>query len=388
MKFPAWPEFTEAQIAAASNILHSGKVNYWTGSEGKDFERDYAAYAGVDYAVAVSNGTVALEIALRAAGVKANDEVIVAPRTFVATAHAPLLINATPVFCDVDRSSGNISAETIAAALTPKTKAIICVHLGGLPCDMDPIMELAERRGLIVIEDCAQAHGAKYKARHVGSIGHIAALSFCQDKIITTGGEGGMILTSNKSFWQTAWSYKDHGKHFDTVFNKRHLPGFRWLHEAVGTNARMTEMQSAIGRVALKQLPQWVEKRRHNAAILDSRFASHETFEVLHPLNAFYHSYYKYYVNVRPNRLKEQWNRDRIMHEISQHKVPCFSGSCCEVYREKVYADLGLQPLRRFPNARFLSENALMFPVHPTLGEKHMHRIADVVGQVVKVAKK
>lgn len=384
--FALWPHFEEDEIAAVQRVLASGKVSYWTGEQGKQFETEFADYVGIDHAVAVSNGTVALEFALRALGIGPGDEVVVAPRTFVATAGAVLSCGATPVFADVDRVSGNITAETIAPAITPKTKAIIPVHVAGWPCDMDPIMGLARQHGIKVIEDCAQAHGAVYRGRKVGSIGDIGAFSFCQDKIITTGGEGGMLTTNNAETWTRLWSLKDHGKSYDTVFNKQHPPGFRWLHESPGTNGRMTEMQSAIGRVALRKLSRWLEIRRGHAAIFNERFSRLPALEVLLPLEGFEHAYYKYYVNVVPGRLKPGWDRDRIMRGVMDTGCPCYSGSCCEIYLEKVFARLGLQPRERLPNARYLTDQALMFLVHPTLRTEDIRFVADAVEKVVTEA--
>ena len=272
--FAPWPYFARDEIEAARKVLESGKVNYWTGAEGRQFEKEFAEFVGCDYAVAVANGTVALELALYALGIGPGDEVVVPSRTFIASASCAVMRGAKPVVADIDPVSQNITAETIARVLSPRTKAIVAVHLAGWPCDMDPIKKLARDRGLYVIEDCAQAHGATYKGKKVGSLGDVAAFSFCQDKIMTTGGEGGMLTTSNREIWERAWSYKDHGKSYAEVYKKDHPPGFRWLHESFGTNWRLTEMQAAIGRVQLNKLPQWVEKRRINAAVLKRAFFS------------------------------------------------------------------------------------------------------------------
>ncbi|MFA0697837.1 DegT/DnrJ/EryC1/StrS family aminotransferase, partial [Vibrio sp. 10N.222.49.C9] len=181
--------------------------------------------------------------------VGSGDEVITTPRTFLASASSIVTSGASPVFADEDLNSQNITAQSIEAVLTPNTKAVIVVHLAGMPAEMDDIMALSKKHGFYVIEDCAQAHGAKYKGKSVGTIGHIGAWSFCQDKIMTTGGEGGMVTTNDKALWSKMWSYKDHGKSFDAIYNREHPPGFRWLHESFGTNWRMTEMQAVIGRI-------------------------------------------------------------------------------------------------------------------------------------------
>jgi|UniRef100_A0A7C3DGU5 dTDP-4-amino-4,6-dideoxygalactose transaminase len=384
--FAPWPHFAPDEIEAAAKVLQSGKVNYWTGQEGRLFEREFADYVGTKHAIALHNGTVALELALYAMGVGEGDEVITTPRTFIASASAAVMRGARPVFADVDPESGLITAETIERAITPRTKAIIVVHLAGWPADMDAIMALARKHNLWVIEDCAQAHGARYKGRSVGSIGHAGAWSFCQDKILTTGGEGGMLTLNDDELWSKAWSFKDHGKSYDAVYNRQHPPGFRWLHEDFGTNWRMLEVQSAIGRVILRKLDGWVEQRRANAHYLSERFRQIPALRVPEVPAHLYHAYYKYYVYVRPERLKPGWSRDRIMQTVSEMGIPCMSGSCSEVYLEKAFTRRGWQPAERLPVARELGETSLMFLVHPTLGQAHMQATADAVERVMEQA--
>lgn len=382
-QFASWPHFGEEEIEAAARVLRSGKVNYWTGEEGRLFEREFAAFCGCEYAVAVANGSVALELALYALGIGEGDEVIVTSRTFVASASSVVLRGATPVFADVDPDSQNITADTIRAVLTPRTKAIIAVHLAGWPCEMDEIMELARQYGLWVIEDCAQAHGATYKGKPVGCLGHVAAWSFCQDKIMTTAGEGGMLTTNDPVIWEKAWSYKDHGKSYEAVYCRQHPPGFRWLHESFGTNWRMTEIQAAVGRVVLRKVPQWVATRRRYAQILSEHFFKIPGLRVTIPPDHIEHAYYRYYVFVRPEMLKPEWDRDRIMVELNQMGVPCNVGSCSEVYLEKSFERAGLQPLQRLPVARQLGETSLAFLVHPTLTEDDIQEIARLVAKVM-----
>jgi len=381
-----WPYFAEDEIEAAVRILRSGKVNYWTGQEGRLFEQEFAQFAGCRYAVALTNGSVALELALLALGIGEGDEVVVTSRTFVASASSVVLVGAKPIFADVDPDSGNITAETVRAVLTPRTKAIIAVHLGGWPCEMDELMQLAREHDLWVIEDCAQAHGATYKGRPVGSLGHVAAWSFCQDKIMTTGGEGGMLTTNDERIWEKAWSYKDHGKSYEAVYHRQHPPGFRWLHESFGTNWRMTELQAAIGRVVLRKVPEWVATRRRYAQILTERFQQLAALRVTVPPAHIQHAYYRYYVYVRPERLKPDWSRDRIMVELNQLGIPCTVGSCSEVYLEKSFQKAGLSPSRRLPVAKVLGDTALAFPVHPTLSEEDVQEIAAAVDKVMFTA--
>ena len=381
--FEPWPNFAEDEISAVTDVLCSGKVSYWTGPEGREFEKEFAAYTNCRYAITLANGTVALELALYALGIIGpGDEVIVTCRTFIASASCIVMRGATPVIADVDPVSQNITAATIRPLITPRTKAVICVHLAGWPCDMDPIMELARERGLKVIEDCAQCHGAIYKGRPVGSLGDVAAFSFCQDKIMTTGGEGGMLTTNDPDLWEKAWSYKDHGKSYDAVYKREHAPGFHWLHESFGTNWRLTEMQSAIGRLQLRKLPEWADTRQRHAAVLTDCFLNIPALRVTSPPPEIRHAYYKYYAFVRPEYLKVSWDRDCIMNAVTAEGIPCFSGSCSEIYREKAFTDKGFGPAERLPVALELGETSLMFLVHPTLSEADM---ADTVRAVEKV---
>lgn len=380
--FAPWPSFTAEEAEVVQRVLLSNKVNYWTGTEGREFEKEFAAHCGVRHAIALANGTVALELALYALGIGPGDEVITTSRTFIASASCIVMRGAKPVIADVDPVSQNITADTIRSCITDKTKAIICVHLAGWPCDMDSILALAREYNLKVIEDCAQCHGATYKGRPVGSLGDVAAFSFCQDKIMTTGGEGGMLTTSSETIWRRAWEYKDHGKSYDAVYNRQHAPGFRWLHESFGTNWRLTEMQSAIGRIQLRKLPEWICVRQSNAAILTNAFSQIPALRVTIPPQEIGHAYYKYYVFVRPERLKAGWDRDRIMAAINAEGIPCYSGSCSEIYREKAFERAGLLPPRPLPIAKELGETSLMFLVHPTLGEVDMHNTCKAVEKV------
>lgn len=364
-------------------VLLSNKVNYWTGQEGRKFEREFAVWADAGYAIAVANGTLALDLALKAVGVGPGDEVVVTPRTFLASASSIVTMGAVPVFADVDADSQNITAETVSAVLTERTRAIICVHLAGLPCDMDPIMELAREHNLFVIEDCAQAHGARYKGRSVGSIGHVGAWSFCQDKIMTTGGEGGMVTTNDRELWSKMWSYKDHGKSWDAMHKREHPPGFRWVHASFGTNWRMTEMQAAIGRIQLRRMKDWTAARTRHAERIWENCRKHAALRVPKSSPDHVHGHYKCYVQVRPDRLAAGWNRDRISKAIVERGVPCFQGSCAEVYREKAFDGTGWRPERPLPVARELGETSLMFLVHPTLTEDEIDRTCEVIDEVM-----
>ena len=384
-QFSPWPSFTQEEADAVSKVLLSNKVNYWTGQECREFEKEFATFSGAPYAVALANGTVALDVALKALNIGAGDDVIVTSRTFLASASSIVTAGANPVFADVELDSQNISRQTIEAVLTSNTKAIICVHLAGWMCDMDPIMQLASEKGLYVIEDCAQAHGARYKGKPAGSIGHIAAWSFCQDKIMTTGGEGGMVTTHDETLWKKMWSYKDHGKSFDSVYHKEHPAGFRWVHDSFGTNWRMMEMQAVIGRIQLQRMTEWTEKRTENAEKIFTAFENSPYFTVHRPTDDYLHAQYKCYVQVNINALPSGWSRDRIMQFINAEGVPCYSGSCSEVYLEHAFDNTNWRPKERLKNAQQLGETSLMFLVHPTLSEDNINKTVDAIEKLKKV---
>ena len=384
--FAPWPVFAPDEIDAATRVLASGRVNYWTGGECAAFEQEFAAAIGVKYAIALANGTVALELALKALGIGPGDEVIVPSRTFIATASCAVAVGATPVVADIDESSGNLTAETIAAAISGRSRAIIPVHMAGWPCDMEPIMALAARHQLHVIEDCAQSHGAVYHGRATGSLGACAAFSFCQDKIMTTAGEGGMLVTDDAALWRRAWEYKDHGKSWEAVHDRQHPPGFRWLHESFGTNWRMTEVQAAIGRRQLAKLPAWSAQRSRNAGLLVAGMKDLPGLRIPQPAAGIQHAYYKFYAFVEPGRLRPDWTHARVIEAINAEGIPCMAGSCSEIYRERAFVAAGLGPDQPLPVAQSLSQTSLMFMVHPTLDERDMADTVAAVHKVMQVA--
>ena len=384
-QFEPWPSFDAGDLAAVADVLRSGRVNYWTGTEGREFECEYAGYCGTRYAIAASNGTTALEMALHGLSLKPGDEVIVPSRTFIATASCVVARGGVPVCCDVDRDSGNLTAATVEACLTDRTAGIIAVHLGGWPCEMDPLMTLAKRHGLWVVEDCAQAHGAFIGDRAVGSIGDVGCFSFCQDKILTTGGEGGMLVTDRDDVYERAWSLKDHGKPPAAMFDPPPADPtvmFRWLHESFGTNMRLSEMQSALGRRMLRKLPLWSERRRRHAATLRAACLKSGGLRVPAPTAGVTHAAYKFYAYVEPLRLADGWTRDRIVAAVRERGVPALGGSCSEIYREAAFPE-AWRPATRHPVARELGETSIMLLVHPTLSEESILRTANAIEQVM-----
>lgn len=403
--FAPWPSFTREEVDAVGRVIASNRVNYWTGTECRQFEEEFAKWCGTTHAIALANGTLALDVAIRALGIGPGDEVVVTPRTFIASVSCVVNAGATPVFADVDPESGNLSARTIEVVLTPRTRAVICVHLAGWPCDMDPIMELSSRRNFVVIEDCAQAHGTRYRGRSVGSIGHVGAWSFCQDKIMTTGGEGGMVTTNDRELWSQMWSFKDHGKSWEAMYERKHSPGFRWVHDSFGTNWRMLEMQAAIGRVQLGLMPEWTAARHANAQRLTEalRPFSDPDGPVRVPTigcsacadigqvgcdRGCVHGMYKFYFYARPELLAEGWSRDRIIEEVVARGVPCYHGSCSEVYLERAFDDTPWRPSERLPVARELGETSVMMLVHPTISAEQIQLACDAVTDVLGRSRK
>lgn len=403
---PPWPDYTDEEIDAVAAVLRSGKVNYWTGQITRDFETAFASWCRTNHAIALANGTVALELCLAGLGVgahyggHADDEVIVTPRSFIASASVIVNAGASPVFVDVGADSQNIEASAIAAAITTRTRAVICVHLAGWPCDMDAIRDVCEGSDIKLIEDCAQAHGALYKGRPVGGLGDVAAWSFCQDKIMTTGGEGGMVTCNDEALWKRMWSIKDHGKGYDVVHTPTERPGFRWLHEGFGTNWRLTEMQSAIGLIQIERMTKWTALRRRNAGILEDAIVhyAHKNGPVRLPsprcagcdgscsTDGCHHGWYRAYVFVRQSGLADGWSRDRILAELQELGVPCMQGSCSEIYLERAFEEDYSRPVSRLETARKLGETSIAFLIHPTIEKVTMTSIAKAVEAVFRQA--
>lgn len=381
--FSPWPSFSPQEVQAVADVLASNRVNYWTGDRCRTFETRFAEWAGTTHAVALANGTLALEVALKALGIGRGDEVITTPRTFLASASCIVAVGAIPVFADVDPDSQTITADTIMAVMTERTRAVICVHLGGMPCDMNPIMALADKHDLKVIEDCAQAHGARYRGRSIGAIGHIGAWSFCQDKIMTTGGEGGMVTTNDPALWDFMWSYKDHGKTWRSFFDEAPGPAVPWQFGRFGSNYRMIEMQAAIGLIQLERMAGWTARRTEIALKLAEACAPYSAVRVPLPREDITHAWYRFYAFVRPDHLAEGWTRDRIIEEINALGVPCFHGSASEVYLEAAFDGTGWRPPQRLPVARQLGETSIAFLTHPTLTDDEVARTAEAIRTVL-----
>lgn len=383
--FPPWPSYTEDEVEAVSEVLRSGKVNQWTGNQITSFEVEYAEYFGCKHAVALANGTLALDIALRVLDIGAGDEVIVTPRSFVASASSIALAGARPVFVDIDRDTQNICDNNIRDAISPKTKAILVVHLAGMPANMTEIMKTAREFDLKVIEDCAQAHGAKWEGQHVGTIGDLGTWSFCQDKILTTGGEGGMVTTNNSKLWEQIWSFKDHGKNYDAMHasNQDNI-NYKWVHDTIGTNARMTEMQAAIGRIQLSKLDEWHSKRLKNATRIWEACRQIDWLRVPELDLRATHAAYKCYVFVDTAKLDPKFDRNFILNMLKKKSIPALQGSCSELYKEKSFSDENCRKVGKLTTCKELGDTSIMFMVHPTLRNEHIDYIAAALNEVDK----
>jgi len=383
-KLTPWPVYADDEIAAVTAVLRAGKGNYWSGGEGRAFERAYAAHCGVAHGLAVANGTVAIELALYGLGIGAGDEVIVPARTFIATAAAAVMRGAHPVVADIDPTSQNLTAATVAAAVSPRTRAVIVVHLVGWPVDMAPIMELSRKHNFVVIEDCAQAHGARDHDRPVGGIGHGGCFSFCQDKIISTGGEGGMVVTNDTAAYERMWTFRDHGKDFKRANAGDVGAGFQFLVDSFGTNWRLTEMQSAIGRRQLEKLPRWVTRRREIAAQLSQTLDSIDGVKTPTPPAHAHHSFYKFTFQIDPAALKAGWDRDRIIADLAARGVPARVGGCPDIAREAAFGVPGFTSAVAHPSADWLAPRTIMLPVHPTLTDGNVAFLAETTRDVLR----
>jgi len=399
--FPPWPHFWPEEIEAAMEPLKEGKPNYWTGPRGLEFQKRFAEYCGSQYGIAVNSGTSALHVALAAAQIGPGDEVITPSYTFIASAMCVLQQNAVPVFADSDLKTHTISPDSIRQLLTERTRAIMPVHLYGHPAEMDEIMAIAKEHNLIVIEDCAQAHGARYKGQVVGSIGHLGAFSFCQDKIFTTGGEGGMVTTSDPEMAERARSFKDHGYWEQERRGLLEMEAlYLYIHHALGFNFRMTEMQSAIGLKALERLDWNLARRRENAELLTERIADLEAVNPPYEAPHVRHAFYKYPITLNLERLKV--DRDRFCRALQAEGLPAAIGDWPENYLEQVFQEkVGYGktkcpfecPWNRQPadyarvvceNARWLGKRTIKLQVHPTLELSDIEDVAAILRKVTE----
>lgn len=372
-----WPQHEPDEIAAVVGLLSAGRVNSLVhGEQTRRFEAEFARFCGMPHAIALSNGTVALELALRALGVGPGDEVIVPARSFFATAACVVAAGGTPVFADIDPATNAIDPASARRMCSNLTRAIICVHLGGWPCDMPALRALADEKGAWLIEDCAQAHGASLHGQMAGSWGDAAAFSFCTDKIMSTGGEGGMLLLRDEAHWKRAWAYKDHGKNPDKFFAPPDGSGFRFLHDSFGTNWRMTEMQAALGRAQLAKLPSWLARRRRNASALMRCLEQEPGVELPTIPDHVGHAFYRLYVTIARDRLGQEGTTAQIIDRMNQMGLPVGSGSCADMTQEAAFANAAPRRDGELRAARDAGRRSIAFPVDHLLDEQDMRRMA------------
>lgn len=404
-----WPQYTDKIISGVSEILCSGKVNQWTGTKVKEFEKKYCDYFGCKYAVAVSNGSVAIELCLRAINLKEGDEVIVTPRSFLASASSINICGGIPVFVDVDYETQNITLENIQAGYSDKTKAVILVHLAGLSCKkIDEIINWCHLKNIYVIEDCAQCHGAKYKNQYLGTFGDINAWSFCQDKIISTGGEGGMVTTNNEFLFKKVWSFKDHGKNYDKtnygnntkqeIQTKNKAGHHNFLHDTIGSNYRMTEIQASIGIDSLDLLQNWIEIRRYNANLLSNCLVKYDFIKILNwhkyedyynqydmkHIKTYYHCYYKYYFYINRDYFGYENIRNIILDEFIKNGICASVGSNSEIYKELCYGENNNYRIgQECTNAKEIGKSCIMLQTDPTYTKEYMVYFIDKIQKIL-----
>lgn len=364
-----WPYHSDDEVEAVAAVLRSGRTNYWSvNSHGQAFEQEFAKFHGPGVqALAVTNGTAALELALHALGIAPEQgwsgqlaEVIVPCRTFMATASAVVNSGYQPVLADIDAETLNVTVDTLEARRTEYTRAVIVVHWAGLPCDMPAICAWAKKHGILVIEDCAHAHGATLQGHHelpVGIWGAIGCYSFCVGKIMSTGGEGGMVVTRDAAMHKRMAAYRDHGRY--QMMGSKDMTAFEWTVEEFGSNLRMTEMQSAIGRIQLRKLKGWVERRRDIAEFYDYLLGQ----KVRRPG----HSFYLYLAQID--------NRDEVLERLLSKDIPARIGGCPNIGREAVFK--GRAAL--CPVADEVGKHILSLPIYPTMTDAEVRHVAEAV---------
>ena len=371
-----WPNYDSKIINKIINILKSGRTNYLIGKEGSKFEKNFSKFYNIKYTNVVANASLGLELSLLSLNLKKGDEVIVTPRSYHSSVSSIIRAGLTPIFADIDRYSMNICPKSIEKNISKKTKAIICVHLYGMPCDMKKINKLCTKFKLKVIEDCSQAHGTKISKKYVGSFGDISVFSFCQDKIISTGGEGGMIATNNKKLHNKIWSLKEIGKN-KTKYHKvdNSSNNFPYLHDSIGTNARITEIQSCIGNYQLNKLKNYIRRRNLNAMIYYEKLKKCKYLIIPKFSSNITHSYYRYTVIINDKLIK----RSLLMKNLKMEGVECNVGGCPTIYDEKYFKKNFRINKNNFPNTEYLKDKTISFIVDQTVDKKEIRKVCNIL---------
>ena len=377
----SWPRHSTKEIQLVNKIIKSGRVNQWTGEYVNKFEKKFCKYFNLNYSLAVANGTVGLEAAINSFNLNKGSEIVVTPRSFIASASSVLKMGFKPVFSDVDLNSQNIELDNIKKVITKKTKAIICVHLAGYPTDMKPIMEYARKKNIYIIEDCSQAHGAKINNKYVGTFADISVWSFCQDKIISTLGEGGMIATNNSKLYKRLLSYRDHGKNFNQLSKIRNLNQFNYINDFIGTNIRMTEIQAAVGYLQLNNLAKWVNARNNIIKQIEKKLFNIKKGIVLieYPKN-IKHAFYRYYFFIKNNQFKNGWNYLKLINALRKKDKSFFIGGCPEIYNEKIFSKY--RPSKKLTNTFLLSKTSICIRIDHNITKKRIDYLSQSIEDV------
>tara|TARA_B100000767_G_C19747383_1_gene529176 strand:- start:627 stop:1799 length:1173 start_codon:yes stop_codon:yes gene_type:complete len=372
-----WPNFSKNLISKVGRILSSGKINYIDGPYGKKFEKEFSKFVGNRYSIAICNGTAALEVAIKSLKLAKNSEIIVPSRSFFASAACIVNTGHIPIFADVDLLTQNISLDDIKKKISKRTKAIICVHLAGLPCNMHDIKKLANKNKIKIIEDCSQAHGASIDNMQVGSFGDVSTWSFCNDKIISTLGEGGMISTNKKIIYDFCKTYINHGS---VLQNNKNSEKFIYNKDYFGTNLRITEIQSIAGLEQLKDLRKVQIKRERMSKDYFHVTSKYQNYIYSYfPLKNIKCAWYRFYFFLKTDMKEYQKIRFKIIKNLKKNDLKCFTGSCPEIYLEKSFKKLKNFKVRRLINSKILGETSIALDINHTLTHaKHKKKVLEL----------
>ena len=334
-----WPNFSQNLIQKVVKVIKSGNINYTYGTQGKKFENFFSKYIGNKYSIALCNGTAALEVALKSLELPKKSEIIVPARSFFSSAACIVNTGHIPIFADVDLITQNISIQDVKKKITKRTKAIICVHLGGMPCDMYNLKKIAKKNNLKIIEDCSQAHGASIENKKIGSFGDISTWSFCTDKIISTLGEGGMISTNKKKLYEFCKSYINHGTKLKN--DKKNFNKFIYNKDSFGTNLRLTEIQSCSGLEQLKNLKKiQIKREKMSKDYFNLIMKNQNHLYSYYPPQKTKSAWYRFYFFIKSDVKNYKKIRNKIIKNLKQKNLRCFTGACPEIYLEKSFKKL------------------------------------------------
>ena len=362
-----WPKFTDKEINLVKKILKSGKINQWTGNYNKLFSNAFKKSVRQKYAIPICNGSLALDLAVRSLNLKPFSQILVTSRSFVATAKCITNNHHHPIFLDESSEYSGICLKDLKKKFNKKVKAIICAHIGGYPNKIDEIKSFAKEKNIFLIEDCSQSHGGNYKNKPLGSFSDISVWSFCQDKIISTGGEGGMITTNNKKIYEYCNQFKDHGKNFNKMNNKKYKYSFKYLHDFNGTNLRLTEIQCAMGLIQLSNLKKNLITRRKFVKELLLVLQNYKYIKIMPYSKINDCSWYRLYFTINFKKIKK--TREEVLALLNSNRITSNSGTCCELYKEKIFKNFKTTE-KKYCN--YLAKNSIALVIHPFLNKKEI----------------